>query len=113
MIEIYDKEDIQRLIRDAVREEIRNLAVTLKCEIESGTIKVPSATIRIDVPDETPIENLEWSVRLGRIFPDAGIKTFGQLCSMSRRQLLKHRNLGEKSMREINHTLQKYGRPTK
>ena len=113
MIELYDKEDIRAMIRSAVQAEIRNLAVTLRHEIEDGVIKTPATPIRIEVPDETPLENLEWSLRLGHVFDNIGIKTFGELCSMSRVDLMKYRNLGPKSMREINYTLEKYGRPTK
>ena len=113
MIQLYDNKDIREMIRDCIRAEINSLAQTLRIEIEKGVIHVPRYQIKIEISDDTPIESLEWSMRLKTIFRNSGIETFGQLCSMSRDQLLKYRNLGKKSINEINYQMKKYGRPPK
>ena len=60
-----------------------------------------------DLPDDASIEELELSVRAFNCLMRAGIRTMGELRAMSVEDLLKVRNLGRKSAREI---LEKLGR---
>jgi DNA-directed RNA polymerase subunit alpha len=56
-----------------------------------------------------PIDELELSVRSANCLRDAKIKTIGELATKSENEMLKTRNFGKKSLREIREKLSKYG----
>jgi len=54
---------------------------------------------------ERPISELELSVRSANCLREARIKTIGDLVRKTESQMLKYRNFGKKSLREINEIL--------
>ena len=56
----------------------------------------------------TPIDELELSVRSTNCLREAKIKTLGELSIKSENDMLKTRNFGKKSLREIREKLSKY-----
>lgn len=57
----------------------------------------------------TPIDELELTVRSANCLREAKIKTIGELALKSEAEMLKTRNFGKKSLREIREKLSKYG----
>lgn len=57
----------------------------------------------------TPISELELSVRSSNCLKEAKIKTIGDLVKKSEMEMLKYRNFGKKSLTEINKILQDMG----
>ncbi|HPN30693.1 MAG TPA: DNA-directed RNA polymerase subunit alpha [bacterium] len=58
---------------------------------------------------QIPIDELELSVRSANCLREAKIKTIGELAVKSENEMLKTRNFGKKSLREIREKLSKYG----
>jgi DNA-directed RNA polymerase subunit alpha len=58
---------------------------------------------------EKSVEELELSVRSSNCLRAAEIKTLGQLVQKSEAEMLKYRNFGRKSLREIAEVLQEMG----
>jgi len=66
----------------------------------------------IVVPDgimEWPIAELNLSVRTNRCLEEFDVKTIGDLMQKSEGELLKQKNLGRKSIAELNEVLSEYG----
>lgn len=59
--------------------------------------------------DSRPIEELELSVRAANCLGNADIKTVGELCQRSERELLITKNFGRKSLKEIKEILAEMG----
>jgi len=57
----------------------------------------------------TSIYDLDFSVRVKTVFRVSEIKTLKDLVQKNRRELLKHRNFGRRSLREIEQRLESYG----
>ncbi|HON56716.1 MAG TPA: DNA-directed RNA polymerase subunit alpha [bacterium] len=57
----------------------------------------------------TPIDELELTVRSANCLRDAQIKTIGELALKTEAEMLKTRNFGKKSLREIRDKLSKFG----
>ena len=58
---------------------------------------------------ETPLENLDLSVRSYYYLRRAGVKTMRDIAEMTEDKLMKVRNLGRKSLQEIKDKLAEYG----
>jgi len=58
---------------------------------------------------QIPIDELELSVRSANCLREAKIKSIGELAVKSESEMLKTRNFGKKSLREIREKLSKYG----
>lgn len=58
---------------------------------------------------DTPVVDMDLSVRAGNCLEAASIKTVGQLAAMSEGDLLKIRSFGKTSLREIKHKLDDMG----
>jgi DNA-directed RNA polymerase subunit alpha len=56
-----------------------------------------------------PIEELEFTVRSANCLREADIKTIGELATKDEADMLKTRNFGKKSLREIREKLDNYG----
>jgi DNA-directed RNA polymerase subunit alpha len=56
-----------------------------------------------------PIKDLELSIRSENCLLRGGVQTIGDLVSRGRTELLKIRNLGKISLREIEEKLEKFG----
>jgi len=68
--------------------------------------------LRLSIPDEKynmPVEQLDLSVRTMNCLRRSGITTVGELISKKPKELLKLRNFGQKSFREIEERLQGMG----
>ena len=50
---------------------------------------------------ETPIEDLDFSVRAYNCLKRAGVNTLGDLTAKSEVEMMKIRNLGKKSLKEV------------
>ena len=61
------------------------------------------------VDDTTPIEELDFSIRSYNCLMRAGIRTVGELCSLTEEDLSRIRNLGRKSTEEIKEKLAERG----
>ncbi len=64
---------------------------------------------RIKVILETPVEELELSVRSSNCLKNANIKTIGDLTRRTEDDIAKTRNFGKKSLQEIKEKLQEWG----
>ena len=62
-----------------------------------------------DIIGSMPIEALELSLRTYNALKNAGLETVGELRNMTRKQLLNVKNLGDKSVDEIEERLKEYG----
>jgi len=58
---------------------------------------------------DTPIEDLELSVRSYNCLKRAGINTIGELVQKSEEDMIKVRNLGKKSLEEVELKLRSLG----
>jgi DNA-directed RNA polymerase subunit alpha len=58
---------------------------------------------------ETPIEELDLSVRSYNCLKRAGISTVNELCSKSEDEMMKVRNLGKKSLKEVKEKIESMG----
>ncbi|MBI4092486.1 MAG: hypothetical protein HY420_01025 [Candidatus Kerfeldbacteria bacterium] len=56
-----------------------------------------------------PVEELELSVRSENCLRGAEIKTFGELVAKSEAEMLRYRNFGKKSLRELQDVMAEYG----
>jgi len=68
--------------------------------------------IRLSIPDEqfnTPLEQLDLSVRTINALRRSGITTVGELITRGEKELLSIRNFGQKSKRELEERLQALG----
>ena len=55
--------------------------------------------------EEKPIEEIELSVRSYNCLKRAGISTVGELCAKTEEEMMKVRNLGKKSLKEVKEKL--------
>ena len=58
---------------------------------------------------ETPVEELELSVRSSNCLRNISVKTIGDLAELSEEEISKTKNFGKKSLQEIKDKLQEYG----
>jgi DNA-directed RNA polymerase subunit alpha len=58
---------------------------------------------------ETPVEELELSVRSSNCLRNINVKTIGDLAELSEDEISKTKNFGKKSLQEIKDKLQEYG----
>lgn len=61
------------------------------------------------VVDDTPVRELKLSVRAYNCLHYANIRTIGELCTYSRKDLLNIKNLGKRTIDEIIHALKEFG----
>lgn len=66
------------------------------------------AMVRKEI-EERKVDDLELSIRTSQCLEKAGIKTIGELLHYSPAELLKIRNLGRKSVNELEEILQEFG----
>jgi len=66
------------------------------------------ASIPVIVAADQPLSEFGWSRRASNIFSNVGVKTVGQLAGYSDEDLLKIRNLGRTTLREIRRFLKKH-----
>lgn len=80
--------------------------------IKISQMKAEEQLIRLSIPDEKynmPVEQLDLSVRTMNCLRRSGISTVGELISKKPKELLKLRNFGQKSFREIEERLKELG----
>ncbi|RMF34221.1 MAG: hypothetical protein D6747_05220, partial [Chlorobiota bacterium] len=70
---------------------------------------VPSDLLRLRRILQTPVEELELSVRAHNCLRAANIKTVADLVSKREQELLKYRNFGRKSLAEVAEIIQNLG----
>ena len=58
---------------------------------------------------ETPVEELELSVRSSNCLRNINVKTIGDLARLTEEEISKTKNFGKKSLQEIKDKLQEYG----
>ena len=58
---------------------------------------------------DTPVEELELTVRSSNCLKNAGIKTIGDLAKKTEDEITKTRNFGKKSLSEIKDKLKEWG----
>jgi len=80
-----------------------------KAPAEPEVEKVDQEEDRLRKLLETPVDELELSVRSSNCLDAAGIKTLGELVQKTESEMLKYRNFGRKSLSELQNVLAKYG----
>jgi DNA-directed RNA polymerase subunit alpha len=97
-------DDLQKISESAPEEELEEAAA-------AGSSVLPQEGYS---PEENalmvrPIKDLELSIRSENCLLRGGVQTIGDLVSRGRTELLKIRNLGKISLREIEEKLEKFG----
>ena len=80
--------------------------------VKVSQMKAEEQLIRLSIPNEKyniPVEQLDLSVRTMNCLRRSGITTVGELVSKKPKELLKLRNFGQKSYREIEERLKELG----
>ena len=80
--------------------------------VKVSQMKAEEQLIRLSIPDEKynmPVEQLDLSVRTMNCLRRGGIATVGELISKKSKDLLRLRNFGQKSFREIEEKLKELG----
>ncbi|MFC1912442.1 DNA-directed RNA polymerase subunit alpha [Chloroflexota bacterium] len=80
--------------------------------VKISQLQAEEQLLRLSIPDEKynmPVEQLDLSVRTMNCLRRGGVATVGELISKKPRELLKLRNFGQKSFREIEEHLQGMG----
>lgn len=78
-------------------------------EFEDEENEVNEELERLKVTLETPVEELELSVRSSNCLRNINIKSIGDLAGLSEEEISKTKNFGKKSLQEIKDKLQEYG----
>ncbi len=78
-------------------------------EFESGAEEEEDARAELRKLLETPISEVELSVRAANCISSANIKTMGDLVQKTEAEMLKYRNFGKKSLNEIKSILEGMG----
>lgn len=84
------------------REPYADVLREIDCALRGAT-RVSSVTL------DTPIGDLEWSVRTRNVFSRFSIRTVGQLCDRSAAELNDFPNFGRTSLREVRERLADMG----
>lgn len=88
-----------------------NLAIAHVCRLIRNSMQVPDEALDQPPESELSIDDLELNIRTRGCLHDAHIETVAELTShWSPLRLLRLRNLGEKSLREIMEALATHGR---
>ncbi len=80
--------------------------------VKISQMKAEEKLLRLSIPDEKfnlPVEQLDLSVRTMNCLRRSSINTVGELISKKSKDLLKLRNFGQKSFREIEEKLKEIG----
>lgn len=77
-------------------------------EFEDEENEVNEELERLKVTMETPVEELELSVRSSNCLRNINIKSIGDLAGLSEEEISKTKNFGKKSLQEIKDKLQEY-----
>lgn len=64
----------------------------------------------VEVSDDEPIAKLGLSIRANNILLRGGVRTVGELEKLTENELMRFRNMGPKSLREITEKLQQLRR---
>lgn len=75
----------------------------------STTEEIDEEEIKVKKLLDTPVEELELTVRSSNCLKNAGIKTIGDLAKKSEEEITKTRNFGKKSLGEIRDKLKEWG----
>lgn len=78
-------------------------------EFEDEENEVNEEYERLKVILETPVEELELSVRSSNCLRNINVKSIGDLAGLSEEEISKTKNFGKKSLQEIKDKLQEYG----
>ena len=95
---IADHEEAQRALHgnlERLREE------RLAREAAAGPMLYPA----LELPDDTPIENVRFSTRIRNALVTAGLKTVGEIREASDAMLLSLQDLGKGSVAHLRETL--------
>ncbi|MBI5837751.1 MAG: DNA-directed RNA polymerase subunit alpha [Candidatus Eisenbacteria bacterium] len=102
--------------RDAMARAARilkdNLAIFLGAEEEEAVVdelEPDEDSLRVKKLLEKSVEELELSVRSSNCLRAANIKTLGELVTKTESEMLKYRNFGRKSLKEIQDVLNEMG----
>jgi DNA-directed RNA polymerase alpha subunit len=95
---IADHEDAQKTFHEN-RERLREERLTR--EAAAGPMLYPA----LELPDDTPIENVRFSTRIRNALNGAGMKTIGEIREASDETLLSLQNCGESSVAHLRETL--------
>ena len=80
-----------------------------KSHVQTGLKKENEKRERIRKLLDTPVEELELTVRSSNCLKNAGIKTIGDLARKTEDEIAKTRNFGKKSLSEIKDKLREWG----
>jgi len=78
-------------------------------EFEDEESEVDEEVERLKVVLETPVEELELSVRSSNCLRNINVKTIGDLAMLTEEEISKTKNFGKKSLQEIKDKLSEYG----
>jgi DNA-directed RNA polymerase alpha subunit len=93
-----DHEDAEKAFHDN-RERLR--MARLAREAVAGPVLYPA----LDLPDETPIDNVRFSTRIANALKVAGVKTVGEIRQASDATLLSFQDVGQGSVARLRETL--------
>ena len=103
MTDKFDFEMLQIRVTDLI-QELRGFLRKLEAEFGVSGFRPSEATLF----EDTPITELELSVRAENCLKNEGIKTIGELSMKSDSDLLCVPNFGRKSLRELRETIKAY-----
>ena len=106
--ELYSTDEYREKGRKIIKEHF-----TIFINFDEGQV---STTEEVDEEEErlrklldTPVEELELTVRSSNCLKNAGIKTIGDLARKTEDEIAKTRNFGKKSLSEIKDKLKEWG----
>lgn len=108
-VPIIDVRKLQTKIGELTREkeELEKLIEFLMSQVSPAQAKYVAA--QMNAPSDMPIHELALSIRILTCLTAHGINTVGELLGYTRRDLQKIRNLGAKSVMDIENALNAYG----
>jgi DNA-directed RNA polymerase alpha subunit len=107
-VEIIAENEVRIMVRDEMEKRLEAMISRIVDRfLEKGYIKKCNETGRL--PDDSPVSMLNLSVRPATILQNHGIVNIGELCSKTKKEMLKWRGMGTGSVREIDVALMAYG----
>jgi DNA-directed RNA polymerase subunit alpha len=97
-------DDLQKISESAPEEELEEAAAAGSSVFPQESYSPGENAVMV-----RPIKDLELSIRSENCLLRGGVQTIGDLVSRGRTELLKIRNLGKISLREIEEKLEKFG----
>ena len=106
--------DINKLVEYYInlrKKEIKLNARAIRIEEREKELSIEQSENVLKYPDEfyLPLEDLDLSARALNIIRMIGFENIASLCSITKRDFLRYRNSGKKSMKEIDDYINKFG----